>query len=278
MRFALLSFLTSVVLGSTLYFYFRTQIRQQLRQHLRDVVSLAAARVSGEEHALIQPGNDQNTPNYRHIVSTFQGVTMTGSTIADIYTMRLNDNGEIIFVIDTDEEDPAAIGDIYSDPGPILAANFSTMDEPMVEGDFYTDQWGTWLSGYAPIYSSDGEREAVLAIDISAETVIGRERQLLWIVVLISITVTAIATGLGWWWAHRITQPLLQMVRMAASIAEGDLTTLAQSMAEALQRAIGQFKLFTEQKAMQRDVIQDYSAYTPGKVKEVIADYMEFTP
>src|ERR1044071_2887128 len=128
-RFALLSFLISIVLGSTLYFYFRTQIRQQLRQHLRDVVSLASAQVSGDNHSLIHPGDDQDSTSYSHALASLQSIHMTGSTIADIYTMRLNDQGEIIFVIDTDEEDPAAVGDVYSDPGPVLAANFSTMDE-----------------------------------------------------------------------------------------------------------------------------------------------------
>ena len=144
--------------------------------------------------------------------------------------MRLNAASEIVFVLDTTEVDPATVGEVYPDPSSVLLANFSTMNGAMVEDDFYTDQWGTWLSGYSPIYRSNGEREAVLAIDVSAEAVIARERQLLWIVSLIATAVTATATGLGWRWAHSISQPLLQMVTMAASIANGDLTTLAQDM------------------------------------------------
>jgi hypothetical protein len=31
--------------------------------------------------------------------------------------------------------------------GPTLAAHFATMNEPMVEEDFYIDEWDTWLSG-----------------------------------------------------------------------------------------------------------------------------------
>ncbi len=240
MRFALLSLLISVGLGATLYFYFRTQIRQQLRQHLQDVVSLTAAQISGDEHALIQPGDDRDSTSYSRVLASIQSIHMTGSKIADIYTMRLDDKGEVMFVIDTDEEDPAAVGEVYPDPGPVLAANLSTMDEAMVESDFYTDKWGTWLSGYAPIYRSNGQREAILAIDISAEEVIAHEHRLLWIILLISTVSTATASGLGWWWAHHLTRPLLQMVAMAALIAEGDLATLAQGMAGVAQGDLNQ--------------------------------------
>jgi methyl-accepting chemotaxis protein len=231
LRFALLSMLASVALGATLYFYFRDQVRQQLREHLQDVVGLTAAGVSGDEHALIQPGDNFDSAIYHQVLSSIRSIDMTGNTIDSIYTMRLNTDGEIVFVVDTTEVDPAVVGEAYSDPGPVLAANISTMEEPMVENDFYTDEWGTWLSGYAPIYRSDGQREAVLAIDISAEEVIARERQVFWMVVFISTIAMIAATGLGWWWAHHITQPLLQMVRVAAHIAEGDLTALAQGMA-----------------------------------------------
>lgn len=229
-RFALLSLLVSIALGTTFYLYLRTQIRRELKQHLLDVVGLTAAQVSGDKHAMIQSADDQNSTNYERIVSTFRSVNMTGSSIADIYTLRLNQNDEVVFVIDTDEEGPAAVGDIYADPGPVLSANFSTMHQPMVENDFYTDQWGTWLSGYAPIYRSNGQREGVLAIDISAEEVITREHQLLWMVVFMAMVAAIAATGFGWLWAYHITQPLLRMVATAISIAENDLNILTQRM------------------------------------------------
>lgn len=222
-RFALLSFLLSIILGGTLYFYFRSQIRQQLKQHLLDIVSLTAARVSGDEHALIQPGDGQNNIHYQRVFNSVHLITITGSEIAAIYTMRLNAKGEVTFVLDTTEEDPAAVGDIYPDPGPVLSANFSTMRGPMVEDDLYTDAWGTWLSGYAPVYRSDGQREAILAIDISAAQILARERELLWIILLIMVVAMTVATGVGWWWAQHITQPVLHMVAMAVSIADGDI-------------------------------------------------------
>ena len=48
----------------------------------------------------------QNSTNYSRVVSTFQSITMTGSIIADIYTRRLNENGETIFVIHIENEAP----------------------------------------------------------------------------------------------------------------------------------------------------------------------------
>jgi two-component system, sensor histidine kinase and response regulator len=65
--------------------------------------------------------------------------------------MRQNAAGQIIFVIDA-LDGPASVGEVYQEPGWMLAANFARMDQPMMEQDFYTDAWGTWLSGYAPFY------------------------------------------------------------------------------------------------------------------------------
>jgi methyl-accepting chemotaxis protein len=230
LRFALLSFLISAALGGTLYFYFRTLGRQNLKEHLSDVVSLAARQVSGDQHALIQPGDDRDSPNYREVLEVLRSIKMAGSEVSALYTMRPNANDGIAFVVDTTEVDPSPVGEVYADPGPVLAASFSSLNSAVVEDNFYTDQWGVWLSGYAPIYNSSGQREAVLAIDISAEDVIAQEHYLLQMVILISLITAAIAMGVGWWWAHRITQPLLHMVTMAASIAEKDLTALSQGM------------------------------------------------
>src|SRR5689334_2271128 len=88
LRFALLSFLSSTVLGSTLYFYFRAQVQQQLKQHLLDVVSLAVNQVPGDEHALIKQEDGWEGTSYQSVRSSLESVQMTGNRIASIYTMR----------------------------------------------------------------------------------------------------------------------------------------------------------------------------------------------
>ncbi len=69
-------------------------------------------------------------------------------------------------------------GQVYDEASDVLRSVFSTR-EPTIDGP-YTDRWGTWISGLAPILDPDsGKVIAVFGFDISAkdwEATIGRFR------------------------------------------------------------------------------------------------------
>ena len=88
--------------------------------------------------------------------------------------MRRDAQG-IYFVVDArtspDELLISEYGDRYDAPSTTLVNNFASMTRTMIEPDFYTDEFGTFLSGYAPIYTSEGKLAGVLGVDISANTI-----------------------------------------------------------------------------------------------------------
>lgn len=45
------------------------------------------------------------------------------------------------------------------------------LSSPIVTTHIYTDAWGTWLSGYAPIYDSNGKQLAILGIDVRTKEI-----------------------------------------------------------------------------------------------------------
>jgi len=145
-----------------------------------------------------------------------------------LYTMRQNDQGEIYFVVDGSDPDPVPIGEVYSDPGPALAINIATMREVVVEPDFYTNEWGTFLSAYAPIHRSDGQLDGVLAIDMPADNVLEEERRFLIVSLIVFACIIPISLIIARLIARALIRPILMIRDGSKQIALTDLPHLSE--------------------------------------------------
>jgi methyl-accepting chemotaxis protein len=233
--FALLAVFSAALFTVILFFYFRSELNQNLRNDLRSLVGVAAMQIDGDAHATLMDPSDQSSPEYKKIHQTLVKIHDASSGISYPYTMRKQADGQVAFIVDATDDDPAQIGEIYTDPGPALVKNISTMNAAVVEDDLYTDEWGTWLSGYAPIYRSDGGLEGVLGIDISAESILAQERQLIMRSVVIFLLTTIFAIGMAFFIAQIMTRPIFAITQAARHITETDLTNLARTTAAVAQ-------------------------------------------
>jgi len=221
--------LAVVSIGLTTFFYYqntRAQLRQDIRERLHDAVAIAALQVDAQKHSELTDPTQEGNETYIQLKKTLQEIRDSGTDFYFVYTMRQDAQGNIMFIVDAEEseEDISHLGDVYDDASPWLLANFPSIESPLVEDELYTDKWGTWLTGYAPIYTPDGRREAILGIDISAENVIAREQQafsLALIIFLFSIPLVSIA---GWLLGSTLARPISTLTDGARKLAGGDLT------------------------------------------------------
>lgn len=214
---------------TTLAYYsrVRTQLRQDIRERLRDSVAIGALQINGDLHALLTDPEHEGNETYKDLKKVLQGIRDSGTDIRFVYTMRQNPEGEILFIVDAEEseEDISHLGDIYDDAGPLLKDTFLTMEEPIVEEEFYTDKWGTWLTGYAPFYGSDGRLEGIVGMDISASKVIEKEQQAFLSAVAILLLSVPLIAWVGWLLGKNLTNPLATLLTGVNQLASGDLDT-----------------------------------------------------
>jgi methyl-accepting chemotaxis protein len=215
--------LSAAMFAGALYYFYHSQVREDFRENLLHTVSLAALQINGDEFGLIQTSTDKKQPEFEGIKQTLIRIHDAANGIEYPYTMRLNDKGEIYFVVDSADDDPAALGEIYNDPGAALKTNFATLSGPIVEPDFYTDEWGTWLSAYAPIYRSNGQIDGVVGIDILADAVLAKEREFLMVSFFIFLALLPLAVIFGFFLARSISNAARQMAEVAEEIAAGEL-------------------------------------------------------
>ncbi|MEJ5223820.1 MAG: HAMP domain-containing protein, partial [Anaerolineales bacterium] len=227
---AILATVSVIIFGAVLYLNFRNQIREDLRQRLLNIISIAALQQDGDLHATLVKPEDKQSEAYRTLSARNIAILKTDPELVYFFTVRQDESGNIYFVLDN-SADPTypslGIGDIYADPSELLKANFATLDRPIVEQDIYTDAYGTFLSAYAPFYRSDGSREGIIGVDMNASTVLAREQQFLTLTIIIVLISIPFVTLFGWILGNHLAAPISRLAITAKKVAAGDFNLRA---------------------------------------------------
>jgi len=253
--FSVLAVLISALLTFASYLTFRAESRQDIRQRLGDIVSVAALRVDADEHATLVNPAQEGSPAYMRIKHVLQNIRDSVPDLRFVYTWRRNPDGQIIFVVDaeTDPNEISHLGDVYDSCDPALLVKLNTLNHVMVDEEFTPDKWGNWLSGYAPFYRSNGQIEGILGMDIKASDVLAHERKFLWTALAVFGATVPLTLLMGLWFGRRLAAPIVKLTIGSKCIDQGDLShrvsikgsyetnILAQSfnkMTDTLQKAI----------------------------------------
>ena len=170
-------------------FFLRTQafMERQLRENLRTAVTIGALQFDGDALAHINTADDVEDPVFADVIGTLEQIRMAFPQALFVYLLRPTDDPDMMsFIADGDtfapiekldtngngvvdeHEAPAFPGDAYD------ISAFPAMREgllhPAVDTDVTQDQWGQFISGYAPIMDRNGATVALLGIDVDAGT------------------------------------------------------------------------------------------------------------
>ena len=211
---------------------------ERLRENLSAVAGSAAMLVDPVLQARLTAHPDQADPGLeaqREVLRRFRALH---HEIRFIYTLaplpETPTTGVVQFVCDaSDEVDQNHNGvidpdEVIASPGqrypakdwPGLMRGFegpSTDDEPRI------DQWGSWISGYAPIRDASGRSLGLLAVDVPAAHIHGLRQAFLGhsLILLISTLVAFLAAGALV--AFRLRRPVAELQRGMQAVASGDL-------------------------------------------------------
>ena len=222
-----LAIVTSALLTFALYETIRGQLREDVRERLRNIASIAALQVDGDAHATLTERVQEGNAAYMQIKRALLRIKKNSPNIRYIYTWRFNNAGQLVFVVDaeTDPEEISHLGDIYnSESDSFLAQKLASLKGSMADDQFLPDKWGVWLSGYAPFYRSDGQREGIVGMDIAAADVIAKERRFLRVALGVFGVTIPVALALGWFLGRTLTGPIVKLTVASNRIAGGDLS------------------------------------------------------
>ena len=155
---------SDALLGFLAYKKSYNMLEDQIKQNTEHLASTIACKLDGNAIAEVQPG-EEGTEKYLGVSYDLTEFTETAG-VEFIYTIRNSANGGMEYSIDAQIEDNAMIGDEFDDDeaAPALSGTVVSSSEP------YTDDWGTHLSAYAPVYA-DGKIMGAVGVDVSMDWV-----------------------------------------------------------------------------------------------------------
>ncbi len=217
-KFSLSTTLLAIVLiivaamGLGLWINVKNIVRTSIAQRLKDTLTFALPRFSAEDHRRLLTPQDENSAAHLRLVEACKWVKHINKDVRYLYTMRMDSQEKIWFVIDSEYGDTnqeyTPIGEEYSDASPEIYDFFKHPQPIRILKDLYTDKWGTWLTGLAMITNPDGSMDGVLGIDISAAQIGEYQRRyMLMFVVFLLILLTG-AIIISTIIARRISMPI----------------------------------------------------------------------
>ena len=177
--FAILALIISGAISIGLYTYTSIQARETTRIRLMDIAITASQLIDADLHNTLTDFEQMDSPDYLRVRNELDNLLLNNPNILYAYTMRSHDD-EVIFVVDSivGEGEPADLGEIYEEAEQVFSDYVATASEPWADEDFTTDEWGTVLSGYAPLFTSDGKLDGIIGIDMHVNDVHAYEKSI----------------------------------------------------------------------------------------------------
>ena len=175
---------SDIILGLMVYNRSKSLLISQIKDNAANIDKCVAQSVDGTLLDTIQEG-DEGSDNYNEVLASLE-LYRDNAGVEYVYTIRKNEQGISVFVVDSDPDEPGLPGEDFGDDSEEIEDAY--MGETVVNPEPYTDEWGTHLSAYSPIY--DGQNVVGLAVvDISMDWINKQTKSLAVLIIVICVIV-----------------------------------------------------------------------------------------
>ncbi|NRA67373.1 MAG: HAMP domain-containing protein [Pseudobacteriovorax sp.] len=258
-----LLFLAISIVSGFLYLSSLKRIENGLGEKALSIARTAAITINGDNHSKLSQ-NISNAGGMEELATLQKKLRMvknTNSLQTDVYTYTrawwVNDTDNIVFVGSSSEE-------TFSVKGQAMEAY---MKKALYDGssgftEIFKTVNGEWITGYSPIYSSDGNISGVLEVALAtSDEVLTARNQFLKNVVISAIVAMILGCIFTYIVATKTTSPIIALGHVTRSMAGGDLNTRAEvsgkdeitslskdfnKMAENLEKSYRELEIYNE--------------------------------
>ena len=216
---------------------------KNLRNDLLATAQTAAAGIDGDAHTALFASGEIDDATYTQIATFLRSVKKTSPRASGVYTyLQLPGEPDQVRLVVSAALPPDAQPEINatanlsecfqipSSSRPALGEVYTWISPAMLEGtrvssvetELLPDDWGTWLSGYAPIFNSKGEPVGAVGVDMCAQNVIELQQNIRRSMVIALTVSLLILIVIVWLLATGVTRPVLALTRVADRIGAGE--------------------------------------------------------
>ena len=177
----ILIILSDTVLGLIIYKSMTTTMERQLKSHAESIAASSAAHLDGETFSKIE---EEGSDEFEEIYDELAIFRDNGDT-EYVYTVRLRADGSPEYVVDSDPDEPAALGEDFECEE---ALNDGFAGETVSTNEISVDEWGEHLTAYSPIYNGN-KVVGVVGVDISASDVVAVSKRIARIIIITCVAI-----------------------------------------------------------------------------------------
>ncbi|PTY05382.1 hypothetical protein DB346_02105 [Verrucomicrobia bacterium LW23] len=210
---------TLIILGAALIIAFTStvvafRLDYQLQLHgirteLKRLAQVGAGQMEGDLHQQITSPEQKGSETYKRAIRPLVNLHRSAPDIYYLYTAIAPDKGsDYHIILDTSnyadelklahKVEPSPIMEVYKNPQPAMIDSLKTGTTSATE--LYTDRFGTFISAFSPIRSSDGRIVAVVGVDMDVATVRDRlaTSPAVWVVSVAMLVLVTVLAGAMW--------------------------------------------------------------------------------
>ncbi|MDR2742818.1 MAG: methyl-accepting chemotaxis protein [Treponema sp.] len=290
--FAGLGFLASLAVGLVMYVQYFRYIKYSYTDSLAKIAALTLKQypiVSNPEY-LIGIGKADD-PEYWQFLNNVQLIAESFN-LAYIYMIQKTPEGKYLFIFDTDDVDAESTEEFFDyyqedEVPPELDAAYMT-GHPQVSKP-YTDEWGSFVSLFTPVFDSNNRIAGILGFDYDVSLVRELEQRAniaLIIALATEILFSILIAGLV---ASSLIKPIKEIIKLGHTIAEmrfdidipierkdeiGDIQRSLNTIRSALKKTLNEIK---NEQTRQKNISETLGASIKDSSSglEVITDSME---
>jgi adenylate cyclase len=172
---------TSLGLGIA-YYEVKGFFIDQLRSKVMSIAAAGAANLDGD---LFETIHSNDSPNYQKAQQELRKIRDASRRkdvfVKFVYTLIPRPEDPERFFFQVDAEEPTPDFSYYNDEVPDAKDDkvSAHINDVFAPPNFIENEWGTWMTGFAPIYDSQCKYVATLGVDLRASDVLAELRQLL---------------------------------------------------------------------------------------------------
>jgi len=202
---AIIVLLISTFTGYFVYYKASQGLKEEIQGYLLNLSKLASGFTDGDKQALIRNPSQKGSSLYEELRAPYFKILQSTSSVAFIYFM-IEKNDKIYFILDSqlfkpgEKDETSGVMEEYGDRSTTLAIAFKEK-ESTVEEEPYTDSYGTFLSGYSPVYDSNKNFVGMIGVDIRVNTYIEHQSKIknAFLIGLLIAFISSIFVGIAAW-------------------------------------------------------------------------------
>ncbi|MGE5627734.1 MAG: methyl-accepting chemotaxis protein [Solirubrobacterales bacterium] len=210
----------SIFIFSASYFYIYNKIYSDLQKTSRTAVEKAVKAIDGDKISAIITENNMDSTDFKEMYDSMIRFK-ADKNVRYLYTFSEIDDKNVAYIVDASVEDACPIGETYPiDEDMKKAFNGEVVSTNKV----VTDEYGSFISAYAPIKDSSGKVVAIVGADQDVGIYNNIAKVLIKLIILIIFSVIFISIVLAVAFSKKLNKSITIIETNLGLMAEGDLT------------------------------------------------------